>query len=533
MRIRIAALAVILSTSFAGFAHAQGDGIAGHWKFTFLQGSESVNFWMFDFENKDGNLSGVVQPIKADYPSGKISGMAIDGDLLRFVLKLENGIELNFEGKLPRAGGKKILGSVRRGANVNPAYLEATQAKNALELKQEMVTRTPNDPRVFGTLLELIPLAAKEKVAPRDVQEMVDGVLASAASYGPSFQSNFDLRLLDALAESYPAVALDAASKIEKAIEPKGDVRLHLLSTLESSLRKLGQAEQAAKVAAMIDAAEEPAFKDYAANEIDFKVPVSTAKATRPVLVELFTGAQCPPCVGADLAFDALAKAYSDDQAVLLQYHLHIPGPDPLTSPASIDRADSFGENLRSTPTVFLNGKYIAKGGATREDAEEKFKEYSEFVDQLMKSPVTYKIAATAVRKGDVITIKGSVEGAGDAKKAKLRFVLSEDWVRYKGGNGVRYHRNVVRAMPGGADGFGVDPKGIEKEVTVDIAKLRTELNEYLDAFAVKAAKEDIAFPSPHRPMRMQDLHVVAFVQSDETGEVLAVTRVPVKTEGK
>ena len=531
MRLRIAAFALILSTTLAGFALAGGDGIAGHWKFTFLQGADSVNFWMFDFENKDGKLYGSVQPIKADYPGGKISGMAIDGDLLRFVVKLENGIELNFEGKLPRAGGKKILGSVRRGSNVNLAFLEATQAKNALELKQEMVTRSPNDPRVFGTLLELIPLSAKEKVAPRDVQEMVDGVLASAASFGPSYQTNYDLRLLDVLAGSYPAIALDAAGKIEKAIEPKGDVRLHLLSTIEASLKKLGQAEQAAKVATLIEATEEQAFKEYAATEIDFKVPASTAKATRPVLVELFTGAQCPPCVGADLACDALEKAYTDDQAVLLQYHQHIPGPDPLTSPASIERADSYGENIRGMPTAFLNGKYIAKGGATREDAEEKFKEYSEFVDQLMKSPATYKVAATAVRKGDTITIKGEVQGAGDAKKAKLRFVLSEDWVRYKGGNGVRYHRNVVRAMPGGADGFGGDPKGFEKEVTVDLAKLRTDLNESLDAFAVKAAKEDVAFPSPQRPMRLQDLHVVAFVQSDETGEVLAVTRVPVRIE--
>ena len=106
---------------------------------------------------------------------------------------------------MPRAGGKKILGSVQRsGAPLNPAYLEATQAKNAFELKQEMVTRTPSDPRVFATLLDLVPLAAKEKVGARDLQEMVDGVLANAAAYGPTFHADFGVRLVDALEAQLP-----------------------------------------------------------------------------------------------------------------------------------------------------------------------------------------------------------------------------------------------------------------------------------------------------------------------------------------
>ena len=56
-------------------------------------------------------------------------------------------------------------------------------------------------------------------------------------------------------------------------------------------------------------------------------------------LVELFTGAQCPPCVAADIAFDAEAvKSYKAADVVLLQYHLHIPGPDPLTNADSEKR---------------------------------------------------------------------------------------------------------------------------------------------------------------------------------------------------
>jgi len=151
-----------------------------------------------------------------------------------------------------------------------------------------------------------------------------------------------------------------------------------------SSLRKMGRAEEAGKLAAQIDAAEEAAFKDYAVKELDFKVTPSASKASRPVLVELFTGAQCGPCVAADMAFDALEKAFDNDQAILLQYHLHIPGPDPLTAGDGMDRVNFYGEYFGGTPAAFFNGKFAIKGGGNKTDAEDKFKDYAEVVEKLM-----------------------------------------------------------------------------------------------------------------------------------------------------
>ena len=55
-------------------------------------------------------------------------------------------------------------------------------------------------------------------------------------------------------------------------------------------------------------------------------------KANQVVLMELFTGAECPPCVAADVAFDALLMTYKPAEFIGLQYHLPIPGPDPLTN---------------------------------------------------------------------------------------------------------------------------------------------------------------------------------------------------------
>ena len=538
MRLRIAALALLLSTivvfaAMTGRAVADGDGLSGRWKFTFLQDGQPLNFWILDLDSKDGKLSGGVEPTRSGLPAGKINNPTVDGDLLRFALKLENGLELKFEGKLPRAGGKKILGSVQRsGAPLNPGYLEATQAKNAFELKQEMVTRTPSDPRVFATLLELVPLAAKEKVGGRDLQEMVDGVLANAASYGPTFQSEFGVRLVDALQGGYPALAVDTGSKIVKAIDAKGDSRLQLLSAISSSLKKLGRAEEAAKLTAQVDAAEEAAFKEYSAKEFDFQVPAPTVKTTRPALIELFTGAQCPPCVAADIGCDALEKSYGDDTAIVLQYHLHIPGPDPLTAPDNLERAKMYGDSFEGTPAVFFNGRFTVSAGGSREKADKSFRKCSDVVEKVISTPppVKAKVTASAVRKGDAITIKAEVKDAADSGKMRLHVALTEDWIRYKGSNGVRYHRNVVRAMPGRTAGYVVDPKGFEKELTIDVAKLRTDLIASLQAYA---DKEDAVFPHGFGAMRLQDLHVVAFLQSDDTGEILAAIRTPVKTEAK
>ena len=80
--------------------------------------------------------------------------------------------------------------------------------------------------------------------------------------------------------------------------------------------------------------------------------------ANKVAVLELFTGAQCPPCVAADVAFDALEKSYKHTDLILLQYHMHIPGPDPLTNPdtmleietAGVARVDEHGITIEGAP---------------------------------------------------------------------------------------------------------------------------------------------------------------------------------------
>ena len=522
MRLRLTLLTLLLG---AGLARAGGDGIAGRWKVTIFEENQNLTFWLMTLEVKDGKLAASAETIAPRVPPTKVTEARTDGDLLRFNLNLANGVTFRFEGKLPRAGGKKVFGSVTRGSSATPAFLEATGAKNAFELNQEILTRSPSDPRVFNTVLDLIGGAKEQKVAARDVQEWVDAVLRTAEGYGPTLQLDYSLRLLDALQKDYPAVAIDTGAKVEKMLDPAAspEQQLRLLNVLAAALKKAGRDDEAAKITARIDQAEDAAYRSHA---LEYKVEKYDGKASRPVLIELFTGAQCPPCVAADLAFDGLEKTYGGGEVVLLQYHMHIPGPDPLTSPDNDPRSDFYARSFKGTPAIYFNGRPLAPGGGGKQDAEEKYKEYREIVSKLIQKAPAAKLTATATRKGDEITLQADVSEIADAGKAKLRLVLVEDWVRYKGGNGLPYHHRVVRAMPGGPDGFAVDGKGLQKSVTIDLGDLRRKQNKYLDEVSKES---DVDFPQ--RPLRLRDLHAVAFVQSDDSGEILAAVNVPVKGE--
>jgi hypothetical protein len=511
---------------------AQDAPLAGNWKLTIIENAEVLNFWLVRLENKADGWSGEAVALEK-VPPTKIKDIKVGADLVEFRLELANGASLNFQGKTPRPGAKKVLGSMKGENRAIPAYLEATAAKNAFEVKRELVTRTPNDPRVFDITLELIENAKENKAGAKDVQEWVETALGSAESYGPRLKIDYMLRVIETLAaeKDYAGLAGSLAVQAEKLLDPKGPAPAQLasLTTLASALRKADLAEQAGAIEARIDKLETSAYEDYSKASIEYKLAKFAGrkgKSDRAVLVELFTGTMCPPCVAADLAFDGLERTYAPKDVVLLQYHLHIPGPDPMTNGDAEKRAEFYGRNLRGTPSIFFNGKADAPGGGPREDAEDKYNEYRAVIEKQLELPTAVQIEANAQRKGDKITISASVKGVEKpAETMRLRFALVEDWVRYKARNGTNYHHRVVRALPGGPAGVAIMKNEMDHSVTVDLNDVRAGLNKYLDDYI----KNVDPFPDAQRPLRMQDLHVVAFVQNDDNYEVLQAVDVPVK----
>jgi predicted Zn-dependent protease len=73
---------------------------------------------------------------------------------------------------------------------------------------------------------------------------------------------------------------------------------------------------------------------------------VKAQNTKRVVLTELFTGSECAPCVGADLALDKIAEYYPRSIMALLEYHVHIPRPDALTNNSSEERYQYYAQHV-------------------------------------------------------------------------------------------------------------------------------------------------------------------------------------------
>ena len=160
--------------------------------------------------------------------------------------------------------------------------------------------------------------------------------------------------------------------------------------------------------------------------------------------------------------------------------------------------------------------------------AEGKHAAYYGVITPLLDQPAKAILKATASRKGPKIDITAEVSDLNEpGEKIRLRFALVEEHIRYKGGNKLPSHHYVVRALPGGIKGIALTEKTSKQMASVDLDELRSNLKKYLDDYAGKGR----AFPNADRPLELRDLHVVAFIQNDETNEVLQAVRVEVSGE--
>src|SRR5439155_104828 len=151
-----------------------------------------------------------------------------------------------------------------------------------------------------------------------------------------------------------------------------------------------------------------------------------------------------------------------------------------------------------------------------------------EAIKPLLEKPAKAKIQLSATLKDGKVDINAEVSDLEETgNDVRLRLALVEEVVDYKGGNGIPSYHNVVRALPGGADGLALKQKTAKQSVSVDLAELRKKLTSYLDKYVEKEGP----FPSKDRPLELKKLKVVAFVQNDDSIEVLQAVQAEVKGE--
>lgn len=247
----------------------------------------------------------------------------------------------------------------------------------------------------------------------------------------------------------------------------------------------------------------------------------------RTVLAELFTGSECPPCVASDLAYDAILAYYPDDVVAVLEYHLHIPGPDPMTNEDAEARQAYYEGAIRGTPTSVINGMDISVGGGPDVAAKSRFGLYQWSISEAMHGAPPLAIDLSGGLDGQTVSMEASVAWTGQPLEGdwRLRVGLAEKEVRYTGANGVSEHKMVVRKLLGGPDGWAVQEVGTTTaSAEIDIAERERQLMDYLTAFEEQHPdrfRGAGGFSAKKHEIDEDELVLVAFVQNDTTLEVI------------
>ena len=256
----------------------------------------------------------------------------------------------------------------------------------------------------------------------------------------------------------------------------------------------------------------------------DHVQPRPDSKKNHVVLCELFTGAMCPPCVAADVATGGLEANFARSDVIVVRYHQHIPGPDPLVNADAEARFDYYvGDGQASTPALCIDGQRVQVGGFL-EHSQNVYQGVCGVLESVLKQPTNMQIAAEAVGQAGQLHLKVQVSGPKVyPETVRLRLLLAEDGVQFQARNGIRVHDMLVRSMPAGVMGVGVKGGKLGFEGDVDLAALKKELSDYLAAFE-KGRNYEFA----KKPLELKRLRLVAFVQDDATRKVLQATVVDV-----
>ncbi len=238
------------------------------------------------------------------------------------------------------------------------------------------------------------------------------------------------------------------------------------------------------------------------------------------VMAELFTGSECKPCQAADIAFDYLIERFKTSSIAILEYHLHIPQPDPLSNLDAEKRGEYYGVN--STPTAIFGGNTVITSGGGKLAAKSKFFLYSDVIEQKLKTASSVAISLSTSLKKNILTIKANVLSPSGNKNLKLRIAIVEDEVFYKGANGIERHKFVVRKMVKSTDGFSFPKNGkLRVNEMVNMKTLIAELGKYYDFTNKRFAELGSGLKTKKNQIDLQRLAVVAFVQDDATREIL------------
>jgi thiol-disulfide isomerase/thioredoxin len=245
-------------------------------------------------------------------------------------------------------------------------------------------------------------------------------------------------------------------------------------------------------------------------------------RSGRMVLAEVFTGSGCPPCAGADVAFDAAMERYARKDLAVVMYHVHVPRPDPMTTVETTARSKNYG--VTGVPTFAIDGKKTM-GGGPREYAPEVFERFQKDLESDLETAAEATVKIDAGLNGGTVKVSATVgDVKSDSKDLKVQILLVEKEIRHLGENGIRFHPMVVRAFGGEkGEGYPIEANGKGTfDASFDLEAISKEIKKELDEYEAKGHRgESFKFSAKKYEIDRGDLAVVMFVQDDKTRHVL------------
>lgn len=382
-------------------------------------------------------------------------------------------------------------------------------------------------------LAEALHAGGKEeetKAAAARAAKAADELIGAAKNADETFAATGNLArtLLSSRVGPVADQGLALARRTVKLLEDDAPVlrRAEAYRLLGAALQSRGKLEEVEKLEPVLAKIEAAVDVVYEKELFSFKIDKAARKgdSDRVVLVELFTNAPTPQVVAATIAFEAARKAYAPKDVVFLQYHVMFPSPDSLVFPDGELRKAFYAADLEGLPSVFIDGKLTAPLGGAKHRGQNNYDVVREAIDKALPAEPGARVALSVSRAGETLTAKATVTGLKETgAKIRLRFALVEDRIRYEGKSGVRLHSHVVRSFIGGAGGQRLDKKEVTHSASLNLAQLRRTLGEYLDGLAKKDGVQ-----SPVKPLELKKLKVIAWVQDEESKQVLGAAQADV-----
>lgn len=526
--------------------------LAGNWKITVLPRGAEFTLWLVQIREIQGKPQATLLAAgPPEFKSTRIVDTQLENNVLRLTLEA-NGVSYSAVGYVPlgTARPSSLLGSVGALGRRDLARWERVELKDLTpetsqvlggpaweafekafttadpkerEAKfQEIVTHYNGQPVAFHALMHLVEHVAQYETSVETARDRAEKAIKFAAAYGREMHLHTLVQLTLLLAKSprTAPLAVEFGRQAEKMLTANDSLMLQTrwARVLSVALQKTGAEEEAQALQQRLADLNARLDEEYLKSALPFSVEKyrgRKSKSTRVVLVELFTGTQCPPCVAADLACDAVHQTYSPQEVVVIEYHLHIPGPDPLTCPDAEKRAAYY--QVDATPLVLVNGQDGPPVFGYRPQARDRYRALRNVLDQRLESEPGAKLQVKAQLRNGVIEITADY---ADVKRAadttRLRLAVVEERVRYPAPNGRRFHYNVLRGFAGTAEGLSLKAAAGSETVRVNIRDLHQGLSRYLENLA-----KSMRFPDDDLPLALERLKVIAFIQDDKTREVL------------